>query len=116
MIYFARLPDQTIKIGCTRWLAGRMRQLEWINKCHVCLLGVLPGLLQEEREIHARFSMFRTSGCERFCDCHELREFISTQICPSPPNRWWIGKSTNIAKVSIDIRHRLAIQPPQPAA
>lgn len=72
VVYFVRL-GSLIKIGFTRHLAGRLRDLP-----HEEVLGILQGTMAREKALHRRFAHLRHHG-EWFTDCPELRQFIAEE-------------------------------------
>ncbi len=64
MIYFIQdSVNLAIKIGHTAASAGsRMAQLQTGNPSPLVLLGVMPGELVDERNLHVRFSAYRVAG------------------------------------------------------
>ncbi|ESZ77612.1 MULTISPECIES: GIY-YIG nuclease family protein [unclassified Mesorhizobium] len=89
VVYFAK-SGPTIKIGYSANLPGRLNQLKYIRPAPggrrpIELLGTIPGDIEVEACIHARFRLYKTSrhpSCEWFLDTPELRRFIAINCNP----------------------------------
>lgn len=86
MIYFARVGGRRwIKIGCSRNVFLRLKQLEHVYGEPINFLGEIPGEFSEERWVHDRFAHIRApkgrSGRapELFKMCDELMESIENK-------------------------------------
>jgi hypothetical protein len=81
-VYFARQPETgLIKIGTTaNKVTARMKTLG------MELLAVIPGSLDEEQAMHARFAAWRQGVTERFEPAPELLSFIAS-LPPLPKMR-----------------------------
>jgi DNA-binding transcriptional ArsR family regulator len=76
-VYFAQLPDGTIKIGCSGDVSKRLQQINNEHACRTVLLRVIDGDRAAEREIHKKFAHLRLGKTERFHPGPDLLEFIS---------------------------------------
>lgn len=73
-VYFAQCGD-TIKIGFSMSVTGRIRSLQTSNGALVVLLGTIPGTRDREKAIHGMFRNARLAG-EWFRATPELIDFV----------------------------------------
>jgi hypothetical protein len=76
VVYFAQLETGAIKIGVTKNLDSRARQLKGLYRGPVEVLGTIPGDIKVERLLHQRFRHLRLGWTEQFQPTRELMEFI----------------------------------------
>jgi hypothetical protein len=80
VVYFLEAPlAQLIKIGWTRFLAGRIGALATGSPIPLNLLGCVPGGLTAEQKLHGKFAAIREHG-EWFRATPELRKFIARAL------------------------------------
>lgn len=76
-IYFIQQgSSDLIKIGCSKNVARRFRELQTGSPHTFLLLGVMEGDRDKEKEIHTKFTHLRQKG-EWFKLNHDLSSFIS---------------------------------------
>jgi hypothetical protein len=77
IVYFVQCngADGPIKIGWTRGLRGRLKELRIANPYRLTVLGALKGRATQEAQIQARFKHLRVAG-EWFTPAPELLAFI----------------------------------------
>ncbi len=92
MIYFVRLPSNSIKIGYTANIDQRMAKLRAVYGISIKLLAAMPGDRIDEQDTHEIFSCCRFKGTEQFRPIKELINFIG---CPS-----FAGVNPETVKVS----------------
>lgn len=73
-----------IKIGYSKNVANRHRQLEKRFGRKLAVLATMPGEFAEEREIHERFSHLRFKDTEQFRPGPDLLAFIGRPLMVSP--------------------------------
>jgi hypothetical protein len=76
VIYYARTPTGSIKIGCTDDVEERLRDLESYYGAPLVLLARMPGNREVEAAIHARFAPYRIGRTEQFQPAPDLMEWI----------------------------------------
>lgn len=76
MIYFARTPTGSIKIGYSREAAKRIVNLEYAWDTWLAPLATMPGDYRREQEIHKQFRHLRIGRTEQFRPGPDLMEFI----------------------------------------
>ncbi len=77
-VYFAKNPlTGLVKIGKSFMVNDRLKGLSRENEAQLELLGVVPGSLHEEHDLHLQFSSSKSTG-EWFHPTSELLEFIDT--------------------------------------
>jgi len=90
MIYYLRLANGMIKIGCTNDLKARLKALRNYYEGDVTLLKAVPGDKLDEEQIHARFSHLRIRRLEQFKPGEDLLQFIGLdseeRVSPIKPN------------------------------
>lgn len=64
-----------VKIGWTQDVERRMAELQTANAHRLSLLGTIPGTLEDEAAVHARFSHLRMEA-EWFRNSPEIQKFI----------------------------------------
>lgn len=64
-----------VKIGFSRFVEGRLRDIQTANPIPVTLLAHIEGTMSDERDLHSKFSNYRGSG-EWFWKSPELSAFI----------------------------------------
>lgn len=75
-VYFARSETTgLIKIGCSAYPKGRLKQLSWDLKEQIRLIVSAKGSFHDERRIHRELSEKRVHG-EWFEDCPEVMAYI----------------------------------------
>lgn len=80
-VYFAQGVDGgAIKIGTSRNVPARLRQLESNYARPLVLLGTLPGGRSEEQAIHERFAHLRLGRTEQFRPEADLMKFIGRPL------------------------------------
>lgn len=72
-----------IKIGKSRDVARRLRELESNTEQILTILGVMEGYTEEEEALHQRFDRFRLKG-ELFKPVPEILQFIAKHTQPMP--------------------------------
>jgi len=72
MLYAARMPDGTIKIGCTSDLASRFR---YLRAMHGVMVGFIPGSFDDEADIHSLLKPYLAMGQEWY---HPAPQVIDT--------------------------------------
>ncbi len=81
MIYFAQpVEGGPIKIGHSKNVDTRIKQLESDYKKPLALLALQPGGRSEEQAIHAKFAHLRFAGTEQFRPSLDLMEFINRPL------------------------------------
>lgn len=80
-VYFVQRSDGAIKIGKSRNVSRRLRQLNADAGESLTLLGAMPGSLSVEGKLHAIFSADNIKG-EWFVETEKLLKFISENCCP----------------------------------
>ena len=73
-IYFASIPGE-IKVGISRNVSARLRQLAAEVDEPIELLGIIEGDLEREQSIHKALAPYRTKG-EWYQDCPDTRATI----------------------------------------
>ena len=73
----------SVKIGSARNPARRIADLQCGSPVHLTVLGVMPGDLDFERELHKRWAEHRLRG-EWFSLTPEIRQFIKQNCSKSP--------------------------------
>lgn len=75
-VYAVRTPERLIKIGFTTNLDRRIRQFGsvWAD-----VLIALPGTLEDEAALHARFEPYLARGREYYYPCREIVEWIDQE-------------------------------------
>lgn len=86
-IYFLRA-NSWVKIGWTRNLASRLRELQVASPFRLRVLGVLPGAFDVERMLHRRYHRFWIRG-EWFHAASEIVDFARTSCLPLPQSERW---------------------------
>jgi hypothetical protein len=76
IIYFVAGGDELIKIGHTTNLPTRLRSLRTATPKELRVLLVIPGMRDDEQNLHRRFEDHR-AGREWFFRCDDITEFIS---------------------------------------
>lgn len=80
-VYFVQSVDGgAIKIGTSRDVPLRIKQLEADYARPLAILGTMPGGREEEREIHERFSHLRFGRSEQFRPEPDLLAFIGRPL------------------------------------
>lgn len=78
-VYVARiLGKELIKIGSTRCVELRIRQIAARHRRSVEIIAVLPGKVPEEREVQRRFAAQRMGRWELFRDDGAIDAWVST--------------------------------------
>lgn len=84
VIYFVQgLEGGPIKIGCTVDLKIRLKALEAHYGQPLALLATMPGGLEEEQAIHAKFAAARLGRTEQFRPVAEIMVFIGKPLLVS---------------------------------
>lgn len=99
-VYFIKNPlTGFIKIGKSFMVKHRLKVLSKKNGAELQLLGVVPGGLNEERELHLRFDNSRRDG-EWFLPAVDLLDFINsnTMELNELPEEVWPTRSPRIEK------------------
>ncbi len=79
VIYFIAAGDDLIKIGHTTSLRSRLRSLRTAHPKELQILLVIPGLRDDEQDLHRRFAEFRV-GREWFKRCDPINDYIASQL------------------------------------
>ena len=80
-IYFAQATDGgPIKIGCSVNVPFRIKQLEAHYGQSLALLATMPGGVEDEKAIHARFAGHRLGKTEQFQPVAEIMAFIGRPL------------------------------------
>jgi hypothetical protein len=80
-VYFAQSPlGGPVKIGASKDVDARLRQLEAHYGCPLALLATMPGGRAEERAVHERFAGLRLGRTEQFRPAPALMEFIGRPL------------------------------------
>jgi hypothetical protein len=88
VIYFAQTPTGSIKIGHTKKLTDRLRELEDHYGASLMLLGTKIGGRAMERKLHSRFASLRLGRTEQFRPGPKLMAFIGSESrVPISPDR-----------------------------
>lgn len=81
MIYFVQSVDGgPVKVGTTRNLDRRLKELEARYRRPLSVLATMPGGRKEELQIHRQFSRLRLGNTEQFRPDADLMEFISRPL------------------------------------
>lgn len=81
MLYFIQsVEGGPVKIGTTKDLSGRVKQLEANYRTPMVVLATTDGTYKEERAMHRRFSHLRLGRTEQFRPEPELMEFIGMPL------------------------------------
>lgn len=76
LVYFVQAgPDGEIKIGWTQDVDRRIGELQTANAKKLVLLGTVPGTMETEASLHARFSHLRLEA-EWFRNSEEIFDFL----------------------------------------
>ncbi len=78
-LYFVRVIDGPVKIGCANNVSARLKVLQCGNHCELELLGFLPGRGSYEGELHAFLQPCRLRG-EWFERCPEIEAEIEQLV------------------------------------
>jgi hypothetical protein len=79
-IYFVFSPSQkAIKIGFSTDVAQRIADLNTALSEPLILLGTLPGVMDDEKQLHRLFASWRLSG-EWFTDDGVIRDFVVASL------------------------------------
>ena len=83
-VYFV-LFGQYVKIGHAKCIRNRLTTIQISLPEKLVLLGVIPGGMNEERELHARFSNVWIRG-EWFRFTEEIHDYIKSEAIPYCPS------------------------------
>jgi hypothetical protein len=87
-VYFFKVDIENgpIKIGWSQDYKRRLGELQIANAFPLKVLGTMPGTLEEEQALHARFASYQADGAggEWFQPCEELLAFIASQAIEPP--------------------------------
>lgn len=125
LVYFvldASRNEQRVKIGTTRHLADRLKQLrgQTLTRQEPLLLALLGGGVHQERWLHQAWARYRIGG-EWFSYQTELREFIQELENPigwllDRPSMWQFARGfcalpeVNLNSDAWDDRYEVALQ------
>lgn len=76
VVYFIMGGDHLIKIGTTRSMGRRMREIFTVSPISLRLVKTIPGDFKVEKEIHTKFKKYHYKG-EWFFYSEEIKEFIN---------------------------------------
>jgi len=78
-VYFVQAGiDGPIKIGWSQDVSRRISELQTANAMRLRLLGTVPGTLEDEAAMHARFARFRIEA-EWFQNVPEIHEYLRSR-------------------------------------
>lgn len=84
MVYFIRMGNKFIKIGCSDRPSFRLQELQTASPLKLHLQAVIEGNFQTEKGLHEMFSHLKTNG-EWFRYTDELKFFI--RMAKNLPNQ-----------------------------
>lgn len=75
LVYFIAAGNGHVKIGYSTKPKARLRELQTGSRAALRLIATTPGTYADERDLHTRFSMYRSHG-EWFRFKGELRAYV----------------------------------------